>query len=331
MLKTALIGVGGIANTYRRSLSNLGQSIVAVVDSNLRDATRVGQEEEAEIFHDYRKMLAEVGPDVVIACLPPGDHTTQVKEATEFGCAVFVSRPVALNPGVAVNTRDAIATANIINQVGYVGRYSDGIAKAKQLLAGRKITMANCRLAFRMNAGHPWWGDGNRSGGQLVEQTTHIFDTLRYLLGEVAQMQAWGVNNVSATGIADFEECVTCNMRFTSGAIASVSSTCVASADEGMVIELIADDACLRITNDLVVSGIIAGKPVIYQGIERGYFRQMKSFYEAVDKHKQDMVLCDYADGVKTLAVTLAANVAMRHNQVVQVTKQDEQQVSAVA
>lgn len=322
MARIAFIGVGGIASTYRSALATLKQPVAAVCDADINEAARVGRREDVAWFHDYRKMLTTVSPDVVFICLPPGEHTTQVQEAAELGAAVFVARPVALNPGVAIRTRDAIASANVISQAGYVGRYSDAAMKARQLLRGRKLAMGAARWVFRMKAGHPWWGDPKMSGGQLVEQATHVFDMLRFFLGDAAEVHALGVRGVSATGIANFEECTTVNLRFAGGAVGSIVSSCVAQADEGQgnCVELFGDDVYLRLTGDLRVTGQIESQTIDYEGVERGYLRQIRCFLDAVESHDQSKVLCSYAEGVKTLATTLAANMSLRHGQPVSVS-----------
>jgi predicted dehydrogenase len=318
-MKIAFIGVGGIAANYRNCLSTLQRPLIAVCDVDDELAEKIGKEEQCAAYNDHKRMLAEIRPDVVFVCIPPGMHTTQVRDAVEIGAAVFVAKPVALNPGVAVLTRDAIASAKVINQVGYVARYSDVVVKAKQLTEGKKIAMGCGRFMFRMVTNHPWWGNSKISGGQVVEQSTHIFDTLRYLIGEIEEVQAFGSRNVSAAGIADFEECSVVNLRFAGGAIGTISSSCVAQADETSSIELVGDEVYLRISGETKLTGRVFGQNIDFQGAERGYFRQIKRFLEAVEKRDQSLVLVDYADGVKTLAVTLAANLSMRSGQPVRV------------
>ena len=318
-MKIAIIGVGGIAGNYRNCLATLQRPITAVCDGDDRLVEKIGKEESCSAYNDYRHMLREIKPDVVFVCIPPGAHESQVLDAAASGAAVFVAKPVALNPTVAIQTRDAIAASGVINQVGYVGRYSDVVMRARQLVAGRKIVMGSGRFMFRMVAGHPWWGDPRMSGGQVVEQSTQVIDTLRQFFGEVEQVHAFGTKHVTAARIADFEECSVINFRFVSGAIASVTSSCVAQADETSSLELVGDEIYLRISGETKLTGRVFGQNIDYLGAERGYFRQIKRFLEAVEKRDQSLVACDYADGVKTLAVTLAANLSMRSGQPVRV------------
>ncbi|MDE0682955.1 MAG: Gfo/Idh/MocA family oxidoreductase, partial [Candidatus Poribacteria bacterium] len=259
-------------------------------------------------------------PDVVFTCIPPGAHTTQVADAAASGAAVFVAKPVAQDLDTANHARDAIASAGVINQVGYMARYSDITAKAKELVGDQKLTMGIGRFLTRMGANHPWWGKYEVSRGQMVEQTTHVFDLIRYFLGDVDSVQAYGIKNVS-DGIADFEECTVCNLKFQSGAVGSITSTCVARAHENFATELVGDDLYLKLTHDSGLRGQISGEGIDYTGTEAGYFRQVEQFINAVDANDQGLVLSSYADAVKSLAVTLAANRSLETGQVEQVAK----------
>ena len=317
-LKIAFIGVGGIAGSYRGSLKRIERPIAAVCDINAERAAAIATDENATAYTDHTEMLQKEKPDVVFTCIPPGAHTTQVADAAAAGAALFVAKPVAQDLETANRARDAIASAGVINQVGYMARYSDITAKAKELVGDRKLMMGIGRFLTRMGAGHPWWGKYDVSRGQMVEQTTHVFDLIRYFLGDVESVHAYGIKNVS-DGIADFEECTVCNMQFESGAVGSITSTCVARAHDNFATELVGDDLYLKLTHDLGLRGQIDGEGVDFTGAEAGYFRQVEQFIKAVDANDQGLVISSYADAVKSLAVTLAANRSLETGQVEQV------------
>ena len=319
-LKITFIGVGGIAGNYRRSLKQLGCPIAAVCDINAERAAAIADEENATTYTDHSEMLQKEQPDVVFTCIPPGAHTTQVADAAATGAALFVAKPVAQDLETAKHARDAINAAGVINQVGYMARYSDITAKAKELVGDQRLTMGIGRFLTRMGANHPWWGKYEVSRGQMVEQTTHVFDLIRYFLGDVTNVHAYGIKDVS-DGIADFEECTVCNMQFESGAVGSITSTCVARAHDSFATELVGDDLYLKLTHDLGLRGQIGGEGVDYTGTEAGYFRQVEQFINAVAANDQGLVLSSYADAVKTLAVTLAANRSLETGEVEPVAK----------
>ena len=317
-MKIAFVGVGGIAGNYRESLKKLGRPIAAVCDIDEDRARQAAEEESATAYTDHAQMLAREEPDVVFICIPPGAQNTQVPDSAEAGAALFVAKPVAVDLGVALKARDAIASASVINQVGYMARYSDLTEKAKELVSGRGIAMGFGRFTCRMSPEHPWWGKFAVSGGQMLEQSTHVFDYVRYFMGEVSEVQAYGVRGVSG-GIADFDECTVCNLRFASGAIGNINSSCVARSEDGFSAEFIGDDLYLKCVMDTKLRGAVEGEEIAYEGEERGYFRQVDHFLKAVETGDQGLVRSDYADAVETLAVTLAANRSLETGQLEQV------------
>ncbi len=320
-LKIAFIGVGGIAGNYRRSLKQLQRPIASICDINAERAAAIAADENATAYTDHQEMLQKEKPDVVFTCIPPGAHTTQVADAARVGAAVFVAKPVADSIATAQHTSASIRRAGVINQVGYMARYSDITDKAKAFVGDRKLTMGFGRFLTRMGANHPWWGKFEVSRGQMVEQTTHVFDLIRYFLGDVENVQAFGIKGVSE-GIADFEECTVCNLKFKSGAVASITSTCVARAHDSFATELVGDDIYLKLTHDLSLRGQIGGEGIDYTGTEAGYFRQIEQFIKAVEANDQELVRSSYEDAFKTLAVTLAANRSLETGQVEQVVEE---------
>jgi len=314
-MKIAFVGVGGIARSYRESLKTLGKPVSAVCDIDPATAKRVAEEERARAYTDHREMLTEEKPEVVFVCIPPGAHTTQVIDAAELKAALFVAKPIALDLDLARRTRDAIAQAGAINQVGYMARYSDMTQKAREVVGDRGIAMAFGRFTCRMSPTHPWWGQFAMSGGQMLEQSTHIFDYLRYFVGDVAEVQAFGITGVSE-GIADFEECTVCNLRFESGAVGNINSSCVSGTEDGFSAELVGDDLYVKCVMDTKLRARVGGEQVEFEGEERGYFRQVEHFLRAVETQDQSLVRSDYDDALRTLAVTVAANRSLRSGSV---------------
>jgi predicted dehydrogenase len=318
-MKIAFIGVGGIAGNYRRSLKRLNQPIAAVCDIDPVRAEQVASEEGARSYTDYRALLEREKLDAVFVAIPPFAHTSQVADAARAGCAVFVAKPIAIDVATARPIALAIAESGVINQVGYMARYADITERARELVGDRVIGMLLGRFMCRMGASHPWWGQRARSGGQMLEQTTHVFDVARLFGGEVTSVHALGRPSLAADDgrpIADFEDCTTCNLQFAGGATGNISSTYSAGVPDGFALELIGADLYLRLTFDLKLSGHVGGQEIAYQGEEAGYFRQVAEFLEAVRTRDQSRVRSSYADALRTLAVTDAANRSLQTGQI---------------
>ena len=88
----------------------------------------------------------------------------------------------------------------------------------------------------------PWYIAWEKSGGQLVEQSTHIVDLARYLGGEIghvyANMSLQVHNDVPNINIPDV---TSMNFVYDSGAVGSIDST-FAQFDHRTGIEVLGED-----------------------------------------------------------------------------------------
>lgn len=318
-MRIGFIGVGGIATSYMRSLTRLNIPVAAIADVNPERARTVGNEVGSAFFSDHRPMLEQSRLDAVFINIPPGAHSTEVIDAVDSGAAVFVAKPVALNMELARNIADFIKQRGAINQVGYMARYSDITLQARDLCADRPLTLGFGRFLCKMSAKHPWWGKFDQSGGQIVEQSTHVFDLLRMFLGEVETVHAFGHKN-AAPEIADFDDSTVVNLKFKSGAVGNVVSSYIARAPEGFAVELNGRDLYLRMQMDHKLTGSVNGDPVEYLGEETGYFRQVEMFVRAVQEKNQNIVRSSYEDALKTLDLTLAATKSLASGEPVSLT-----------
>jgi len=115
----------------------------------------------------------------------------------------------------------------IVTVVGYHWRHFSHARQLRELLTGERVGMA---LGYFLNVlpGSPWWRIKSRSGGQVVEQAIHIFDTSRYLLGEVERVWAdYALRaNYDEPGFEQ-EDVYTINLRFASGVVANYAVCCI--------------------------------------------------------------------------------------------------------
>lgn len=307
-----MIGVGGIAGNYRGSLQKLGREreVVGICDINAERAQSVAAEHGAQAFTDHNEMLQSVRPDAVFVSIPPGAHGSQVADSARAGAAVFSAKPIGMDWDAVRRTRDAIEAAGVLSQAGYMARYSDITEKAQAIVNGRPLGMGLGRFMCRMGA-HPWWGKASVSGGQMLEQSTHVFDLLRLFLGEVDEVFCYGHKGL-ADDIADFEDSTVASLKFRSGACGNIHSTCCANVGQGFATELSGRDLYLKLTHDFSLQGRDGEEKIDFTGQEAGYFRQVESFLQAVESGDKSLIRSDYADAARSLAVTLAANASLK-------------------
>jgi hypothetical protein len=90
---------------------------------------------------------------------------------------------------------------------------------------------------------------------------------------------------------------------------------------EGCGWEFTGRDLYLKMIMDLDLSGVIDGQPVTYKGEESGYIRQVGEFLTAVSTKNQAMIRSSYADAVKTLKVTMAAEQSMQQGRPIRLSE----------
>lgn len=92
---TVLIGLGTIARYHYAGIMASGNyRLVAVCDVN-EEAARNPIYCHLPFFADYRKMIEQVKPEVVVVATPPAFHYPIARYCIEHGCVPFVEKPLA--------------------------------------------------------------------------------------------------------------------------------------------------------------------------------------------------------------------------------------------
>jgi len=187
-LRIGMIGCGGIAEVHVERLKTLeAAQLVGFADIVEEKARSFSKKYGGEPYTDWREMLGKERLDIVYVCLPPFAHEDEVVVASEKGIHVFIEKPIALNMKLARKMVRAVEKSGVKSQVGYVSRFAYGVEEAKRLIQTGEAGDIGLALGWYWChfLGGKWWRDKSKSGGQIVEQTTHLFDLLRHLCGEV--------------------------------------------------------------------------------------------------------------------------------------------------
>lgn len=318
-MNAGFIGVGGIAGSYLNSLVKMGDArIRAVCDTNRDRAETVAKQHGAKAYLDPTAMLEEESLDALFICIPPFAHTNQEILAIQRGIPIFVAKPVTLCIETARSVLRELEQHPVITSVGYMWRHSDLTDHARELLDGKEIGMVLGNVHVN-TPGTAWWRVYSESGGQIVEQSTHIYDLARYFCGEVDQVMGWGGSKLNP--LLDFEDVTTVNLRFEGGCVGNMTSTSLVRTGR-YTLELIGADFHLILEYARNrMSGHVGDKPIDFTASESGYYIQVERFVRAVRENQPELIRSDYLDGVKTLAVTLAANESLQMEEIVRVPK----------
>lgn len=317
-VKIGFVGAGGIANAHLSALQAVEDvQIAAVADLDRARAESTAARFVARAYPDAKDMLASERLDALYVCVPPYAHDDQELLAAEKGIHLFVEKPVSVSLEKAREVRAAVRKSKIVTAVGYHWRYQSSTDRARQALKGRKISMV---LGYWMGGfpGVLWWRRMEQSGGQMVEQTTHIFDLARYLCGDISEVYAtYATRELGDTPEFNISDVGTATIRFANGVVGTISNTCILSVPYTVGLHVIARDLVMEIHGDLKV--IEPGHTEIFTGGVNPMIEESKAFIHAVKTGDTSLIRSSYDDAVKTLAVTLACNESARTKQPVRV------------
>jgi len=313
MVDIGFIGAGGIARGQHfdnvEAMDDV--EVVGICDVDEAAATAAADRFDADAFTDHTELYETLDLDAVFVCLPPFAHEDQEREAAERGIDVFVEKPLALSNATAAGIAEAVDEAGIVTQAGYNWRYSRGVERAREILEDRTLGYVEGYWWGGVPGGEDhWWRHYDRSGGQTVEQATHIFDACRYLAGDVERVSASGSHRI--VEVVDFPDTVTSTIEHETGVVSTVSNSC--AAEDGKVrLEVLADDATLEVTQH-GVEGVVDGEEIAESFDADPYAREVEAFVNAVEAGDPSRVRTPYADARRSLALTLAVNEALERD-----------------
>jgi len=306
-VKVGFVGVGGIASVHLKNVSeNEHAEIVAVCDINEENAKKQSEAYNASVYTDFDLMLENEQIDALFLSIPPFAHGDIEEKAVQKGIHLLVEKPVELDLEVAKKKAQVIRESGVINASGYCLRYLDTIQKAKEYLADKKIAMVRGQYISSF-VQTPWYRIMSKSGGQLVEQATHVMDLMTYLGGEIEKVNAnMSLQVMETIENIDIPDVTSVNVTFSSGAVGHLDCS-FTQPDHRMGVEVLGRDFRVELVGT-TLKIVEKGNTETFESRVDFYEVQDRTFIEAVRTNNRELILASYEDGLKTLALTLAAN-----------------------
>ncbi len=305
-----MIGTGYFSMFHAKILSELVDvKVTAIYGTSLDKAKGMASKlPYATGYCDLVEMLDANSLDAVYICVPPMAHGQIELELIKRGIPFFVEKPLSQEHEIPFKILSEIRKKSLLTSVGYHYRYSDSIAQLKTMLSNQNVGIVLGQFMTSMPT-VAWWKDQASSGGQFIEQTTHIVDLLRYICGEVEEVYAAFGNRIlsakdESVSVADVG---TVTMRLRNGIVANISNTCILPENIGKTgITLFTDQGMLDWTpNYLKISGTSSKSEVI--DVTNPYQTESEVFINAIRTGDSSVILSDYEDAYQTHRVTVAA------------------------
>ncbi|MGB9677179.1 MAG: Gfo/Idh/MocA family protein, partial [Candidatus Ratteibacteria bacterium] len=224
-----------------------------------------------------------------------------------------------LNKNKAKKILEKIKEKNLITAVGYQDRYQDIIAYIKPFFSEKTLGFFTGWWVGGM-PGVYWWRRKEMSGGQAVEQTTHIFDMARYLVGEPVE-----VFSAKRTGLMkeienyNIEDASAVSVYFEDGTFGVIFSGCFLKVGGKCGLDFYFKDKVIEYTERQKININYGNK--IEEIYEKGdlLLKEDTAFIEAIKTKNSSLIKSSYEDAYKSLVFTLCANESMEKNKVVKI------------
>lgn len=333
-LRIGFIGTGWVNSVHAKALRKLpGIEFAALCNHHLAKAEKFNAEHcggAARCFDDWREMLDSVPLDAVYIAIPPGAHNGETEYAAAKGIHLMLEKPIALSMDRAESIGDAVRKAGIKCQIGHHMRHATPVIRLKQMIddgsAGRPLFMQG---RFFTNGLFPkWWRDPNLGGGQLVEQSIHIYDLARHFFGEPDKVTAFA-DNLNHRRFEDYQvdDVSAATVRFRNGGLASLCASNCAAPNAGSILYTVHcqnvavefrgfDDATFLIHGNKTSEEINRGEGVV----RHEEVKSEKNVYDELSANfigaiRDDVPLrSSIDDGVNSLRLVLAAAESARQN-----------------
>jgi myo-inositol 2-dehydrogenase/D-chiro-inositol 1-dehydrogenase len=311
--KVGFVGCGGIARYHADHLIQMDDvEIVAVYDTVEEQMDRLlAMTGSGRKYSSYLDMYDQEDLDAVYVCIPPYLHGDVEIQAAKRGINLFIEKPVATTMETVKTVNQSIEEAGIVSAVGFQDRYLDIISKAKEYIRGQEIGIVYGAWIGGI-PGVPWWRRKDQSGGQIVEQSIHLLDMMRYFLGEAETVYSVGksgiVKDMPGYDVEDYSSTI---ITFKNNVVATLFTGCYISPQApniGNGINFVCQDMRIEYELRKCVRFIKRYSTEEYQATKDGGMKADRTFIDAIKEKDSNKVLSPYKDAMKTMEIALAAN-----------------------
>lgn len=207
-----------------------------------------------EASADWRAVVARPDIDIIDICTPNNSHAEIAIAAAKAGKHIICEKPLARTGAESKTMLDAVLASGSIHMVAFNYRRTPAVALARKLIEEGRIGDI---LNFRGTYLQDWCADPDSplswrfqksvaGSGTVGDIGTHVIDFARYLVGEIASVnavvkthittrprQSGGVDKLGVgggdrnaeRGPVDVDDEMLTMLRFSNGAIGSIEAT----------------------------------------------------------------------------------------------------------
>lgn len=303
-MKIAVIGTGLMAMIHLEILTQEpGIEVVGHVNPHTKGTEAAVRRWGGRGYTSTRELLEHEQVDAAWITVPPGGHGQTERELINRDIPFFVEKPLSADRRTAEEIGETLEKKGLIAGVGYHWRAMDTIPLVRQKLAENPARMVLASWHDRTPT-PAWWQRQETSGGQMVEQATHLVDITRFLVGE-AQVACASSARTPRTAYPDMNIAETCAaiLRFSGGAQGIFTSTCLLGGPSDIRVQFVCDGMLITLTQTDVTFDHGNKKEVVRTG-NNPFRTENHAFLQALVHQDASRLYSSYADALKTHTLT---------------------------
>lgn len=248
-VRIAVLGLGRMGLLHAESATTSPQTtLVGVADVDTARAAEVAAQHGVQGFGDARSMLDAVDAGAIVIATPAPAHSAVIELAAERGVHVFCEKPLDADGPAAARALQVAADHGIAVQVGFQMRFDDDLARLQRAVASDELGRLYQFRASLRDVAPPPRSYLATSGGYFWDGAIHCFDLARWIMGEVAEVTAFGatLSHPMFEELGDVDNAIIV-LRFVSGAIGTIDVSRVAGYGFDSGVEVLGERGAIRV------------------------------------------------------------------------------------
>lgn len=266
-IRVAFIGGGVIFDGHVASLlENERVDVVGVADISEMVRNRIAKKFGLrKIVSNYEELLSDPGIDLIYVCAPHYLHYSITLDSFRASKHVICEKPMAMNAKEADEMIRESKRAGKRLFIAENHRFIPRNRKTKDLIEkgkiGKPFLCLSCFIGNeieRMSDSNNWKGTkGKSGGGVIIDNGSHLIDTLYYFFGRIETVNAYG-GKLAIKAKNKEEDTALISLQFKTGIIANIALTFAAKYNSfpnnycgaGIRNDIYGTKGSLHITND---------------------------------------------------------------------------------
>lgn len=325
-VRAALVGAGRMAQTHAKVLAAVPTiELCAVCDPVPEHAARLSQSLGVPVT-TFEAALADPDLDAVLVVTPTPTHGALIQQSAAAGKHIFVEKPIAWTLAEADEVVREVERAGVQCQVGFQRRFDPAYAEAKRaIVAGELGRLATFRGVSRDPAPPPL-EFLKTSGGLMVDLGVHDLDTMRFLIGEVAEIHVvGGVQQLPELAEHGLFDSAVATARFENGALGTLELGLHTAYGYEIRAEILGERgrlhlemaSPLHLTRYTAEGAVRRGPQNFEERFFGAYVAEFRAFAACLLENRP--VSADAKDAAQTLKLALAAQHALESGETARV------------